>query len=154
MGVSFMMGIEPKPDVRVVKRYTVRNVTNNWTPIYRRSLPFIYSIEVRNMDNSATVYYSEDENPTGNNYDEISPKGSVTEKYDPPELYANTSTGTVLVLVLVKAYSAAYVKRMSMGIMEALPKNPKRRNDASGKELNPLTQYYYGTDKVFPPPAK
>jgi hypothetical protein len=154
LGVPFTFAIQPTPDKRKVVRYQVNNMKNGWYPIYKRTHAFVYSIEIRNMDNSATIYYSEDENPSGLNYDEIGPKASVTEKYDPQELFANTSTGTVQVIVIVKYYSPAYIKRMCLGIMEPMPRNPPKRTDSKGKELSPLTEYYYGTDKVFPPPAK
>jgi hypothetical protein len=151
MKAPFMLGIEMMPDLRKILRYRVTHNTNNWFSIYKRTIPFIYSIEIRNMDNSATIYVSEDENPSQTHYDELGPKASLTERYDPQELYANTSTGTVEVLVIVKAYSPEYVKRMGMGIMEPMPRNPPKKKDSKGNEIDPISVYYYGTNKVFPP---
>jgi len=146
-GVTF--NISPKPDMRVIKRQFVRNTVGNWQKIYTRTYPFIHSIELRSLDTANILYISEDENPTSNDYDELGPMAFVTEGYDPPELFANTSAGDIFCLVIVEYFSINYMKRMAMGIMEPMPRNPKPGKDEKGQELDPLTQYYYRSDKAL-----
>lgn len=83
------ISLPARPDGKSTKAYDIQN--DDWHKVYERSRDFIDYIVVLNTSGQI-IYLADEQNPEGDNFDQIAPGEALTEERDPKELWVKRHT--------------------------------------------------------------